>query len=574
MEPSSIDQPPAPERAAASPDHHDTNDINPPGENPGDSSQVKSTSLPVGSVFDDDEDNNPFGFIQDHADAPGKDIDASMLLYSSGRKESYNTVKMNYELRVTKMLLPSNTVSVHITEAGSSNEGMNNLSKKYVVYTIKLVDPNNEEIQTRRRYSDFESLRDVLTRIFPLVIVPPIPPKNYLSLGVLNGLVGTNGSGTQQNKTKLVEGRKRLLSNFLNNCLNIPQIRHLEFFAKFLDPNANWLDEIALITRQLPKSVYSLNPENGLKSDALYEHLPHPVGTHIPQFLKLLDKKKIASRFRGKDDDDDAVSPPDEASVNTRRLDDINKKIMDSFVGMAADYTELGTAFNSCSLIVAGPTKKETDRLDLVFDHIGQVFDRSYITINALITDLETKFSEPLGEAVQYSQILHDITKYADRKVRQKSMLDQDVGAKKAELAELKRFEEEGARLESANPPQKYDLTSAAPAKGKFKLPNITSFKKIGQYVSDIIDQNPDQTRKQKITTLESKIDTLQKCQTIMLEDVSYIADEMDKNLKRFHNRELKVIYRILISYNGVLLGWAKKNLEIWEEIREQVIKL
>lgn len=675
------------------------------------------------SVFDDDEDNNPFSNIQglaslmsehgvsqviekdkgtsstggnkDNENKPMVDDDddddeASILLYNSSsnnnvvngiNKDTFNSIQINYESRVTKLLKPTSNVKIQITEAGNSNEGMANSLKKYIVYTIKLInveDPK-DEIQTRRRYSDFESLRDVLTKIFPLVIIPPIPPKNFFNLGMLNGLVGTNilssngtnGSTVNNNankanttangtnshlsstsnysyinskhltKNKLIEHRKRLLSNFLNNCLKIPQIRNLEFFAKFLDPNANWSDEIALITSQLPKSVYLLNPENGLKTDAVYSYLPNPVSNHAinMSFLKpLLENKKKLSKKTSKlisngtakltnteeqssgsnsennTNDLSAQTSPTNASepgaettsvvgdnyiVSTSKLDDINRKIMANFVGLSSDYTELGTALNSFSLILAdspiarnNKSKNEEDdtRINLIFDKVGQVFDRSYVTINSLTSDLETKFSEPLGEAVQYTEILQFINKFQQRKIRQQNLLDEEVKEKKRDLYELLKTEEESSRIEGvlnsqpiANDP-KFDLNKVqaeetilpqSQKSSKFKLfPSMNSLKKITQYVSDIIDQNPELTRKQKITSLKSKITTLEKCQKIMLEDISYIADEMDKNFRYFQINELRVIFEILLTYNGFLIGWAKKNVDIWEEIKDEVEKL
>lgn len=675
------------------------------GDEPRQQTQSPVNGAGSPSVFDDDEDNNPFSnnqglasLMSEHGVAESKDKggksgedkakdstangedeeddEESILLYNSSsnnkvvngiNKDTFNSIQINYESRVTKLLKPTSDVKIQITEAGNSNEGMVNSLKKYIVYTIKLInvkDPK-DEIQTRRRYSDFESLRDVLSKIFPLVIIPPIPPKNFFNLGMLNGLVGSNsinssnGSSVSNNgnsanttnpssalpssanysyinskhlnKSKLIEHRKRLLTNFLNNCLKIPQIRNLEFFAKFLDPNANWSDEIALITSQLPKSVYLLNPENGLKTDSVYAHLPIPVSNHPIKmsFLKpLLDNKKklskktsqlisngtakLTSTEESENNDLSAqtspVTPPDPGVVEgnigdnyivtTSKLDDINKKIMANFVGLSNDYTELGITLNSFSLILAdspvsrnNKTKNEEEdtRINLVFDKVGQVFDRSYVTINSLTSDLETKFSEPLGEAVQYTEILQFINKYQRRKIRQQRLLDDEVNEKKRDLYDLLKTEEESARIDGvlnsqpiANDP-KFDLNRTHPEElahhqqksGKFKLfPSMNSLKKITQYVSDIIDQNPEQTRKQKIASLKTKITTLEKCQKIMLEDVSYIADEMDKNFRQFHIKELRVIFEILLTYNGFLIGWAKKNVDIWEEIKDEVEKL
>ncbi|RCK59272.1 Sorting nexin-41 [Candida viswanathii] len=522
---------------------------------------------------------------------------------------------------------------------------MANLLKKYVVYTIKLVNlaNSNDDILTRRRYSDFESLRDVLTKVFPLIIIPPIPPKNYFDFSVLNGLVGNNNeaasssaassssigangnnrqtysyiNSTHLNKNKLIEHRKRLLTNFLNNCLDIKQVRNLEFFAKFLDPNANWSDEITLIQSQLPKSIYLLNPENGLKTDPIYVNLPNPSNKNTISFFKDNKKKltkktnKLLNNGTTNGHKSDTPNSENQYIANTSELDDINKRIMANFIGLSNDYTKLGSTFNSFSLILSETTtsdaKKINDNeLNVIFDKIGQVFDRSYIAINSLIGELETKFSEPLGEVVQYTSILHYVAKYQAKKVKQKTMLDDEVKEKKKSLEELLKIEEESSRIENAinsqgrpknnkynlqNPqqqqlqqpssqppvPQQSQSQTVAPSSSssssssKFKFP---SFKKITQYVSEIIDQNPEQTRKQKIVHLQEKIKVLEKCQGIMLADLSFITDEVNKNIQAFQTRQLKMIYGILLQYNRFLIGWAKKNIDIWEEVREEITSM
>lgn len=560
---------------------------------------------------------------QGESDKPNQeepDADESMLLYRNER-DNFKSVQINYESRVTKLLGPNGDPKILITEAGKSNEGMANLLKKYVVYTIKLVngtDPK-EEIQTRRRYSDFESLRDVLSRIFPMIIIPPIPPKNYFSFNVLNGLVSSNipsngshhqnnahaatpsSSTTEQpnlpitysyinsrhlNKQRLIEHRKRLLSNFLNNCIKIPQIRNLDFFAKFLDPSANWSDEIALITSHLPKSVYQLNPENGLKTEEIYSHLPLPFSEHLINF-SFLNKKYLAEKTTkllnaagGESQQPDSAhsSPPNEANgddktkpenVKISSLDEINKKIMDNFIGLSNDYVELGIVFNAFALTLADSlevnSSKSADgsdiKLDTIIDKIGVAFDRSYITINALVSELETKFSEPLGEAVQYSMILLSMKKYQSRKIKQKGLVDQEIRDKKKEITHLSRAEEHSS----------LDQQQAPSEGSRMKFPSISSLKKITKYVSNIMDQNPEETRRLRITQLQKKTTILEQCQTIMLQDIAYIGTEMEKNLKSFHGEELKTILKILLNYNSILMSWAKKTIDIWEEIKEEV---
>lgn len=555
--------------------------------------------------------------------------DESMLLYRSDR-EQFNTVHINYESRVTKLLSPESKAKILISEAGKSNEGMANASKKYVVYTIKLVNQENtkEEIQTRRRYSDFESLRDVLTRVYPLLLIPPIPPKNYFSLNVFNGFGNGNGNSPSSgpsdspndssnptsytyinskhlNKNKLVEHRKRLLSNFLNNCLAIPQVRNFEFFAKFLDPSANWSDEIDFISSQLPKSIYQLNPENGLKTSDIYSSLPLPSTQHglSFQFLKPLknNSKFIAnttSRFLGTGNEtsdqqqngtQDQGLPTETSDARsmkfkTSSLDNINKKIMENFIGLSNDYVELGSALNSFSLMLADSlksrvgknTEDEDAKLDMIVDKIGVAFDRSYIAINALVSELETKFSEPLGEAVQYDAILRSVNRFQARKTKQKEVIDQELQDKRKEISQLSKVNPpNGQNGHNIPQPVSSNDDQATQASGRSEklglFPNMGSLKKITKYVTDIIDQNPEETKRSRIDYLQKKIVLLENCQTIMLQDIAFITSELEKNTKRFQNRELKTIFQILLSYNSILMSWAKKTIDIWEEIKEEI---
>ena len=508
--------------------------------------------------------------------------DESVLLYKTA---GTTLATSNYDSRVTKMLRSQSKVHALIAEAGNSNEGLLNLLKKYVVYTIRLVsDDENDDINTRRRYSDFESLREVLVKTFPLVVIPPIPPKNYFRLNVMELVLSSSASGagdieagspesysyinsTHLNKNKLIEHRKRLLASFLNSCLQISQIRNLEFFAKFLDPNANWADEIKLIYNHLPKLIYQLNPENGLKTDPLYSHLPIPLDHPINMFLRpILSNGKRLSRkaglfLNGGESSESALdqSPPALASY-TSGLDLINRRITENFIGISKDYSELGSVFNAVSMDLSDPpeinTRDNIDRakLNVIFDKIGQVFDRSYITINSLVSDLETKFSEPLGEAVQYTSVLQSLNKFEARKLKQQELVDAEIKEKKQALQVL----------------QSGQLV-ADPGGSRFKLPGL---KKLSLYVTDMMDQNPELTRKQKLEDVQKRLSTLEKCQKIMVLDISYITDEIGKNVETFHAKQLKELLGILARYNSFLMAWAQKNVDIWEDIRDEIAKL
>lgn len=567
--------------------------------------------------------------INDGDDKADNDDQESLFLFTSER-ENYSAVNINHESRVVKLLSSESPVQVQISEAGKSNEGMANSLKKYIVYTIKLfkADEAKEEIQTRRRYSDFESLREILNRIFPLVVIPPIPPKNYMALNVWNGLVGNGGTtspGAQDsshlenstpsgglnaysyinskhlNKSRLIEHRKRLLANFLNNCLRIKQIRNLSFFAKFLDPTANWSDEVALVQSQLPKLIYQLNPENGLKTDPTYAELPLPV-SNSALGLSFLKANKLAqkttqllgtatsdivhatspSRVEDSDHDDSAadISVAVAQVLRPSHLDDINKKIMSNLIGLSNDYVDLGAALNSISLGVgeSPKTKKDsgldgTTKLDFIFDKIGSAFDRSYLTLNSLMAELETKFSEPLGEAVQYTTVLNSVKKFQNRKLKQQTLINNEISDKKKELADKMRLEIEASKKDSTSAQNGKIKSTELRSKSSGFMSKMSSLKKISNYVTTMIDQTPELTRKDRISQLQKRIVTLEKCQKIMLEDIAFVTCEIDKNQDSFKEKEYATILLILHSYNTAFISWARKNLDIWEEIKEEIEK-
>lgn len=86
----------------------------------------------------------------------------------------------------------------------------------------------------RRRYSEFASLRDALTRLHPTLIVPPIPEKHTMADYAANP---TNAKQDQQ----IIDLRKRMLAVFLNRCRRMDAIRTDGVWWRFLDPNASWV---------------------------------------------------------------------------------------------------------------------------------------------------------------------------------------------------------------------------------------------------------------------------------------------------------------------------------------------
>lgn len=81
-------------------------------------------------------------------------------------------VTKTYSSRIEQILYESKDLNIEIIDAGKTHEGN---SRGFIAYTIKIMD-----LTVRRRYSEFESLRTTLTKLFPTLIIPPIPEKHSM----------------------------------------------------------------------------------------------------------------------------------------------------------------------------------------------------------------------------------------------------------------------------------------------------------------------------------------------------------------------------------------------------------
>lgn len=109
-----------------------------------------------------------------------------------------------------------------------------------------------QDLEVRRRYSDFYSLRQTLVNLHPTLIIPPIPEKHSVA-----------DYAAKPTKAKedeaIIDHRKRMLGSFLNRCRRMRGIREDGVFWKFLDPHASWVSLAANV--HVPGSVLTLAPD-------------------------------------------------------------------------------------------------------------------------------------------------------------------------------------------------------------------------------------------------------------------------------------------------------------------------
>jgi sorting nexin-41/42 len=91
-----------------------------------------------------------------------------------------------------------------------------------------------QDLEVRRRYSEFASLREALSKLHPTLIIPPIPEKHTMADYAANP---TKAKQDQQ----IIDLRKRMLAVFLNRCRRMQEVREDGVWWRFLDPNSSWV---------------------------------------------------------------------------------------------------------------------------------------------------------------------------------------------------------------------------------------------------------------------------------------------------------------------------------------------
>lgn len=96
----------------------------------------------------------------------------------------------------------------------------------------------------RRRYSEFASLREALSRLHPTLIIPPIPEKHTMADYAAKPT-------TAKQDQQIIDLRKRMLAVFLNRCRRMNEVRNDGVWWRFLDPNSSWVSYICQIEEPL-----------------------------------------------------------------------------------------------------------------------------------------------------------------------------------------------------------------------------------------------------------------------------------------------------------------------------------
>ncbi|KAJ5083900.1 hypothetical protein NUU61_008479, partial [Penicillium alfredii] len=422
----------------------------------------------------------------------------------SDPEEDYGAVSQSYprksvyDSRIEQILYENPEMPIMITDAGKNHEG----GGGFIVYTIRTAD-----LEVRRRYSEFASLRQTLVNLHPTLIVPPIPEKHSMADYAAKPTKA-------KEDTAIIELRKRMLGVFLNRCRRMKEIREDGVWWRFLDPNVSW-SEVLLShpASSVPKNNLKAPPLDPANPTAAHAWLPvpatsaklkptggitfHPGTAASPtSFVDSTDGPppptpgpEILGRF-----------PPESRKLSEQELDPyfvnfesstrelelllqgniekVNRRTLAHLSSLSADLMELGARYNGFSLSEQSPT------VAAAIERAGQAADTSYIETEELSTALSAHFAEPMRESAQFASVVRGVLRYRVLKRVQEEMTRDELAKKKTLLDSLERSELEAKRIEQylnrTNPqspgtkPRSLSASSAVSSEGG-SAPNLSA---------------------------------------------------------------------------------------------------
>lgn len=336
--------------------------------------------------------------------------------------------------------------------------------------------------EARHRYSEFESLRLNLVKLYPTLIIPPIPSKQTI------GDYATKQAKAKEDAT-MIARRKRMLQTFLNRVARHPILSNEHVFHRFLEGEVSWVRQVLVLCYAILDHIVDRSAQF---TTAVIAPKEYPKGSftqpyrseRIPCLRSTSQSDGNASfakprptlhRFRSVHEqvrkpprwpDGKSYTPDTKAvvryDVSLHPLYSLNNLYIHD-AETAQDYSELGAALNGFSL-------NESGALATAMEKTGQAVDASYMSTTRLVRlfhrplpisfvllltssqlqELEQNFSEPLHEYTQFATIIKKLLAYRHQKHVQYEMTQDGLENKREMLEEYEKSEREAKRLDEA----------------------------------------------------------------------------------------------------------------------------
>lgn len=344
--------------------------------------------------------------------------------------------------------------------AGKNTEG----GGTFITYTIRTGD-----LEVRRRYSEFASLRATLVNLHPTLVIPPIPEKHSIADYAAKPTKAKEDVG-------IIELRQRMLATFLNRCRRMKEVREDGVWWRFLDPHVSWNEVLhSHPVASIPKNNLKAPPLDPANPSQGHAYLPIPsqsaklrsASTSSASGTPTSPPSKSTAAQPGSDNSPQAQTarfPPSSQQLSEGELDPyfssfeqsskeletlltgsmekVNARLLRHMYSLGDDLMELGARYNAFSL------SEQSGSVAHAIEKAGQACDFTYIQSRDLSSALSAGFAEPMRESAQFAGVVRSVLKYRVLKRIQEEMTRDELEKKRSMLDQLERSEMEAKRIE------------------------------------------------------------------------------------------------------------------------------
>ncbi|CEP16935.1 hypothetical protein [Parasitella parasitica] len=293
----------------------------------------------------------------------------------------------------------------------------------FVVYTIEIA----ENKRTKRRYSEFESFRRSLVKLYPALLIPPIPEKHSLVNYTTQNI---------KDDYPTIEKRKRMLERFLQRLAKHPTLMKEHVFHRFLDGDTTWTEiRHSSPLSDLPKDPLLSVSESSSFKNSFTSSLPASINI-IP-----IPSSSYTLKYPDKEFEESEQKVSKGAQQSTFQFEKSQKRLIGRLGDLSNDYAELGSAYNALSL-------NEARALATSIERMGQTIDGTSHSTRTMVQSLEMEFAEHVQEYTQYIYIAKQVLRYKHMKEAQLELIEEAIDEKKIQLRNLTKTEEESSKLD------------------------------------------------------------------------------------------------------------------------------
>ncbi|KAI3641807.1 hypothetical protein MIR68_000076 [Amoeboaphelidium protococcarum] len=393
-------------------------------------------------------------------------------------------------------------------------------------YTAYIIDVNG--VQLKRRYSEFESIRKILKRLYPHLIIPPIPEKHKLTS------YATLKMKKAAEDSEIVEVRKKMLQSFLRKVNEHPVLSKEHLFHRFLE-QGTWSDVL-----------FSSSSSSVGQSQQSSQQAQSSVSAGTKQ--KIVSKVGPARKLKNPDLKFLSLESGSEQYLNSvLSLEKSQKGIFKKLAESDQLLSELGLIFNGISLnmnsevSIADKQIKDV-KTEQYIEAIGGVYDTMHELTQRFNVGLKD-LSLSLHEQSQIAQTVVDLLKLRHLKHAQWEDLGDTLEQKKMHLNNL----EQGLVSPSASGSGFFGAIT-----GKFQ---------------SLLDNDPEMTRRNNVAKLKDTIITLEKSREEAHQDLLKFNELVSQELNRFQEVKTRDLRAIMERFAKVHHSYFEKCVKEWEDV-------